>query len=106
MVLDVDDALPPWLEEGRCAPTLTGATGVSPLGVITSTVFKLRLRYRFANSVFPDLGNEVLSELAVRSIVGDGGERTLVNGVVGDAAPFGVVLDTELFELVRRAARL
>jgi hypothetical protein len=103
-VLDVDDALPPWLEEGRCAPAITG--GVSPLGVITSTVFKLRLRYRFANSVFPDLGNEVLSELAVRSIVGDGGESTLVNGVVGDAAPFGVVLGTELFELVRRAARL
>jgi hypothetical protein len=104
-VFDVDDALPPWLEEGRCAPAVTGT---SPLGVtaLGSMVFKLRLRYRFASSVFPDLGNEVLSELAVRSIVGDGGERTLANVVVGDDAPFGVVLGTELFEFVRRAARL
>jgi hypothetical protein len=69
-------------------------------------VFKLRLRYRFANSVFPDLGNEMLSELAVRSIVGDGGERTLAKGVVGDAAPFSAVLGTELFESVRLATRL
>lgn len=69
-------------------------------------VFRLRRRYRFANSVFPDFGNEVLSELAVRSIVGDGGERTLVNGVVGETAPFDAVLGTELFEFVRRAARL
>jgi hypothetical protein len=69
-------------------------------------VFRLRLRYRFASSVLPDLGNEVLSELAVRSIVGDGGESTVVNGVVGDPAPVDAVLGTELFEFVRRAARL
>ena len=67
-------------------------------------VFRLRLRYRFATSVFPDLGNEVPSGLAVRSIVG--GERTLVNGVVGDTAPFDADLGTELFEFVRRVARL
>ena len=69
-------------------------------------VFRLRLRYRLANSVFPDLGNEEPSELAVRSIVGDGGERTLVKGVVGDTAPFDAALGTELFEFVRRVARL
>ena len=69
-------------------------------------VFRLRLRYRFANSVLPDLGNEEPSALAVRSIVGDGGERTLVNGVVGDTAPFDADLGTELFEFVRRVARL
>lgn len=105
MVVDADVALPPWLEEGRCAPAVAG---LSPLGVIAegSIVFRLRLRYRLANSVFPDLGNEVLSELAVRSMVGDGGERTLVNGVVGDTPPVGATLGTELFELVRRAARL
>lgn len=103
--MDADVALPPWLEEGRCAPALAGP---SPLGVTAegSIVFKLRLRYLLANSVFPDLGNEVLSELAVRSMVGDGGESTLVNGVVGDTPPVGAVLGTELFELVRRAARL
>ena len=69
-------------------------------------VFRLRLRYRFANSVFPDLGNEVPSELAVRSMVGDGGERTLANGVASCGAPFDAALGTELFELVRRVARL
>ena len=69
-------------------------------------VFRLRLRYRFANSVLPDLGSEVPSELAVRSMVGDGGERTLADGAVSVGAPFDAALGTELFELVRRVARL
>ena len=69
-------------------------------------VFRLRLRYRFANSVFPDLGNDVLSELIVRWMGGEGGERTLVNGVVGEPAPFDDDLGTELFESVRLATRL
>lgn len=100
MVVGVDVALPLWLEEGRCAPALE-----SLLGVMTSTVFRLRLRYLFASSVFPDFGKAASSELAVRSMDGDGGERTLVKGVVGDTAPFDTVLGTDVFELVRRATR-
>ena len=69
-------------------------------------MFRLRLRYRFASSVFPDFGTDVLSELIVRWMGGEGGERTLVNGVVGDPAPFDEDLGTELLESVRRATRL